>query len=57
MPMSEYTEVRTTACHAGSDGECYWKGCPQLRHYDRNGCPLWNQRVAPWSPEESADAE
>ena len=42
-----FVEVRTTACHAGSDGDCYWKKCPQLRdgepeRSDRN-CPLLNK--------------
>lgn len=35
-------------CHAGRDGECYWKGCPQLRDREPEAtgrdCPLWDWR-------------
>lgn len=41
----EYPEG--TRCHAGSDGECNWKSCPQLRDDEpgRSGrhCPLDNR--------------
>jgi hypothetical protein len=30
MPATSYVEVRTTQCHAGSDGDCSWGECPQL---------------------------
>ncbi len=29
-------------CHAGRDGECSWKKCPQLLSFIRRGCPLDN---------------
>lgn len=28
-------------CHAGRDGECFWKNCPQLITYEKH-CPLDN---------------
>src|SRR6266436_5133668 len=41
---NSYIEVRSSACHAGSDGDCSWKECPQL-HDDEpeksgRSCPL-----------------
>lgn len=43
-PKKAYTGVRTTACHAGMDGECFWPDCPQLRDGEpkKSGrhCPL-----------------
>ena len=49
-----YVEVRTTACHAGSDGDCSWSDCPQLRDGEpvKSGrhCPLDAIAAAPWSP-------
>jgi hypothetical protein len=45
-----YIEVRTTACHAGSDGDCSWSGCPQLRDGEPRAtgrhCPLDFQPAA-----------
>lgn len=42
--LKPFVEVRTTACRAGSDGECYWRYCPQLRdgEPEKTGrdCPL-----------------
>lgn len=39
-------------CHSASDGECFWKGCPQLRegepHKTGRHCPL-----PKWEDEES----
>lgn len=29
-------------CHAARDGECFWKGCPQLVTYEKR-CPLDNE--------------
>lgn len=33
-------------CHAGTDGDCYWPKCPQLKDGEprKSGrsCPLWN---------------
>lgn len=26
-------------CHAGSDGDCVWRSCPQLKNY-KSICPL-----------------
>lgn len=44
MSFEPYVEVRTTACHAGMDGECFWSECPQLRDDEpvKSGrhCPL-----------------
>lgn len=46
-PLAPFVEVRTTACRAGGDGECYWKRCPQLRddEPERSGrdCPLLSE--------------
>lgn len=40
----DYVEYRTTACHAGSDGDCSWTDCPQTRDGEprrsRRHCPL-----------------
>lgn len=38
-PLPDYIEVRSTRCHAGSDGDCVWAECPQLANY-QNHCPL-----------------
>ena len=47
--MSDYREVHFTACHAGMDGDCEWKDCPQLRDGEpgKSGrhCPLDSERV------------
>ena len=32
-------EFTTDGCHAGRDGDCTWKACPQKRNYLRH-CPL-----------------
>lgn len=33
-------------CHAGTDGDCYWSECPQIKDGEprKSGrsCPLWN---------------
>jgi RNA polymerase-binding transcription factor DksA len=40
----DYIEVRSSACHAGSDGDCDWPDCPQTRdgEPEKSGrdCPL-----------------
>jgi len=38
-----YIEVRTSECHAGSDGDCSWSGCPQ----PRDGEPVKSGRHCP----------
>ena len=46
-PLEPFVEVRTTKCRSGSDGECFWEQCPQLRdgEPERSGrdCPLWKE--------------
>ncbi len=41
-PMQEY--YQPNRCHSCSDGECFWKDCPQLRdgEPEKSGrhCPL-----------------
>jgi len=49
-----FVEYRTTACHAGSDGDCSWAECPQLRDGEpiKSGrhCPLDAEPRIAWSP-------
>ena len=45
-PMHAAYYGGTLGCHSHEDGDCYWKGCPQLRDKEpektgRN-CPLDN---------------
>lgn len=45
-PMHAHYYGRTLSCHAHEDGDCTWKGCPQLRDNEpeKTGrhCPLDN---------------
>lgn len=45
-----YIEYRTTACHAGSDGDCSWPDCPQTR----DGEPMKSGRDCPLLSEPPA---
>jgi hypothetical protein len=49
-PRRDYIEVRTSACHAGSDGDCVWEQCPQLR----DGEPIATGRHCPLAGEPSS---
>ena len=40
---ASYIEVRSSACHAGSDGDCAWEMCPQIR----DGEPVATGRHCP----------
>jgi hypothetical protein len=51
LPTPSYVEVRTTACHAGSDGDCIWTGCPQ----DRDGEPAKSGRICPLLSHDPTD--
>ena len=50
-PAPSYVEYRMSACHAGSDGDCSWEQCPQLRDGEPvatgRSCPLGKQPPAP----------
>jgi len=46
-----YIEVRTTACHAGIDGECSWVDCPQIR----DGEPVKSSRHCPLAADEASE--
>lgn len=38
-----YPDLKHEACHAHTDGECFWSKCPQTRDNGRNRkshCPL-----------------
>ena len=55
-----YVEVHTTECHAGSDGDCSWSGCPQTRDGEPGAtgrhCPLDAIAVKPWAaPREASE--
>lgn len=59
-PDPSYVEAHNSACHAGSDGDCSWKECPQLRDDEpvRSGrsCPLGklpNPEIVPPAKEKS----
>lgn len=42
-----YVEIRSSACHAGSDGDCNWSECPQEANNRANYqsiCPLTRLR-------------
>lgn len=52
MKLEPFVEVRTSACHSGADGECYWSECPQEANNRANYqiiCPLYKIAVEPWS--------
>ncbi len=48
MCLEPFVEVRLTRCQSGSDGECVWRECPQLRdgEPERSGrdCPFLEER-------------
>lgn len=46
---TSYIEVRSTACRAGSDGDCSWDLCPQTR----DGEPVATGRHCPLDREDS----
>ena len=58
---SDYVEVHSTACHAGSDGDCSWAECPQERdgepHATGRYCPLAKQPVAAWTKRNQGASE
>jgi hypothetical protein len=41
--VPSYVEYRTSACWAGSDGDCFWSLCPQTR----DGEPMKSGRDCP----------
>ena len=56
-----YIEVRTTACHAGMDGECAWGECPQIEDDEPRSsgrhCPLDRIAVEPWGGKSTMTKE
>lgn len=40
MELGQFKQhARPTHCHADSDGDCDWEGCPQLESWQSH-CPL-----------------
>jgi hypothetical protein len=40
-------DMKNPVCHAGSDGDCTWEDCPQIRDGEPKktgrSCPLWDK--------------